>query len=150
MLERQVAEKGNTQAPETTVRHHEDEEAQFSGRVLEQIRNPTHRGEPPEADAQATFTGWCGDTMTIFLQVDEGRIFRVSFTTDGCGSAIACGSMLASMSEGLTVSEAAAIQPPDVIRALDGMPESNAHCANLAVKTLRKALEAGGLLGPDR
>ena len=47
--------------------------------------------------------------------------------------------------------EASEVRPQDLLEALDGLPEENAHCAELAVSTLQNALlnwrvEQDGLL----
>ena len=60
--------------------------------------------------------------------------------TDGCGSSMACGNMLTNMVQGMSLEEASEIDPEDLVRALDGLPEENAHCAALAVNTLRQAI----------
>ncbi len=60
--------------------------------------------------------------------------------TDGCGLTVACGSMLTTMIEGLSVEEAQEITPQQLIEALDGLPAENTHCAKLAVDTLLKAI----------
>jgi len=61
--------------------------------------------------------------------------------TDGCGSTIACGSMLTSMVKGKSLDEVEAITEDDLIAALEGLPEENLHCAHLAIITLRDALK---------
>jgi nitrogen fixation NifU-like protein len=83
--------------------------------------------------------------MEIYLSLGKGgtgkaAIREISFTTDGCGPSIACGSMLTTMVEGKTIEEADMIEPDDLLAALDGLPEESAHCAKLAVDTLREAI----------
>lgn len=126
-------------------------EAYFSARVLQEARRPQNLGQMPDADAQATVKGPCGDTMTFYLKLEGGWIRKVSFTTDGCGPSVACGSCLSSMVQGMQRAKAAALRPAALIAELDGLPEEHLHCAALAVNTLRKALglaEAGE--GEDR
>jgi nitrogen fixation NifU-like protein len=120
----------------------EQERALYSEIVLREARNPTHLEVMEDADAVARILGWCGDTMQFYLRLDGGRIEAATFTTDGCGPTVACGNMLARMVCGMSLSEAGQIAPRDLIRALDGLPEENLHCADLAVNTLRKALLA--------
>jgi nitrogen fixation NifU-like protein len=60
--------------------------------------------------------------------------------TDGCKPAVACGSVLTTMVQGMTLEEAGEIEPQDVIATLDGLPTESAHCATLAVTTLREAI----------
>ena len=93
-----------------------------------------------EPDGLAIVRGPCGDTMAIFLRIDGRRIEQVTFLTDGCGPTLACGSMLTTMVQGLTLEEAAAVEAADLIIALDGLPPQNVHCAVLAVTTLQQAM----------
>jgi nitrogen fixation NifU-like protein len=43
--------------------------------------------------------------------------------------------------QGMSLKEASGIRPENLIAALDGLPEENVHCAELAVSTLRTAIE---------
>ena len=113
----------------------------FSERVIEEYNNPKNISKMAQPDIFATLTGWCGDTMEIYLKMDHDIIEDISFMTDGCGATIACGSMLTSMVKGKSVKDAKAITDNDLITALQGLPEENLHCAHLAIITLEKALE---------
>ena len=48
--------------------------------------------------------------------------------------------MLTSMVRGLSLRETDEIKPENLLAALDGLPEENVHCAELAVNTLREAI----------
>jgi len=48
--------------------------------------------------------------------------------------------MLTRMVQGMSLEAAGGIRPEDLIVALDGLPKDSAHCAELAVKTLREAI----------
>jgi nitrogen fixation NifU-like protein len=118
----------------------EKERALYSAKVLEQVHNPQHLGRMEAPDAHGVLTGWCGDTMEIYLRLNGPIIQRATFMTDGCGPSVASGNMLARLVQGLTLDEANRISPQDLLLALDGLPEDSTHCAELAVNTLRKAL----------
>jgi nitrogen fixation NifU-like protein len=118
----------------------EKERALYSAKVLEQVRNPQHLGRMDAPDVQATVTGWCGDTMEIYLQLNGSTIQKATFLTDGCGPSVACGNMLSAMVEGATLDEANRVAAEDLLAALDGLPEDSTHCATLAVDTLHKAI----------
>lgn len=118
----------------------EKERALYSAKVLEQARNPQNLGRMEGPDVQATVTGWCGDTMEIYLRLKGGTLEEATFMTDGCGPSVACGSMLTTMVQGMTLDEANQIEAEDLLAALDGLPEESTHCAALAVDTLHKAI----------
>jgi len=116
----------------------------YSKRVIDHFMNPRNLGEMADADSYTFMSGICGDTVGIYVRLDQGRIDRVSFVTNGCGPTIACGSALTCMTEGLTVDEAMKVSGADLIAYLNGLPRENTHCADLAVNTLRGALEKTG------
>jgi nitrogen fixation NifU-like protein len=118
----------------------ERERAMYSAKVLAEAREPRNMGFMDQADACGLVIGPCGDTMEIFVRLEGGQIKQVTFMTDGCGPTVACGSMLTRMMEGRSLAEAAALQPADLIAALDGLPDEHLHCATLAVNTLHEAI----------
>jgi nitrogen fixation NifU-like protein len=118
----------------------ERQRALFSAKVLAEARQPHNMGIMLDADGHALLCGPCGDTMQIFLRVQDSRIEVAVFMTDGCGSTVACGSMLTRMAQGKSLEEAAAIEAADLIIALDGLPPEHVHCATLAVGTLQEAI----------
>ena len=118
----------------------ERERALFSTRVLEEARQPRNMGVMLDPDGHALVCGPCGDSMEIFLRIQDSRIAVAAFMTDGCGPTVACGSMLTQIVKGKSLEEAMAIEAADVIIALDGLPPEHVHCAALAVNTLQEAV----------
>jgi nitrogen fixation NifU-like protein len=112
----------------------------YSETVVEHNFNPRNLGSFPDADGYAQVTGPCGDTMEIWLKVDRNIIAKAGFTTDGCGTTIASGSMVTEMAKGKSLPEALLISQKDVLDALDGLPEESEHCALLASNTLKAAI----------
>jgi nitrogen fixation NifU-like protein len=118
----------------------EDARTVYSDKVIEAFYNPKNLGRMPESDGRGIVQGWCGDTMEIYLRLNGEGIEKASFMTDGCGPSVACGSMLTTMVTGMSLEEASEVRPEDLLAALDGLPDESAHCAELAVSTLREAL----------
>ena len=114
--------------------------ARYSKKVIEEANNPKNVGRMGDPDGCGVIHGPCGDTMEFYLKVNDGKIERILFMTDGCGPTIACGSMVTSMVSGKELDKAAAITQMDLIDALDGLPDEHRHCAKLAVDTLREAI----------
>lgn len=79
--------------------------------------------------------------MQIALRVEEERVLQAYFETYGCPSAIACGSWLMKWLEGQTVTTAASLQASDLMVVLGGLPLGKEHCAELAIKSLRYAID---------
>jgi len=140
MVEQGETDKLDHLVAETQRDIDDKEQALYSARVLEQARNPGNLGCMEAPDAHAIITGWCGDTMEIYLRLNGSTIEEATFMTDGCGPAVASGNMLTTMVQGMALDEANRIDPQDLLLALDRLPDESAHCAELAVNTLRKAI----------
>jgi nitrogen fixation NifU-like protein len=76
------------------------------------------------------------------LSIQDGKIKNIEFLTDGCGFTVACANYVARTAKGKTIEETLAIEPDDVDRYFEGLPEENKHCAKLAVMTLCALLKA--------
>ena len=112
----------------------------YSKEVVAEFRNPTHAARMPDADAEGIADGLCGDTMEMYLKVEDERIKACTFFTDGCGATIACGNRLARFVEGMALRDARSVRPSDLISLLNGLPPEHEHCATLAVMALRNAI----------
>jgi len=113
----------------------------YSETVIDHFLHPRNAGEIQDADSYAVMSGICGDTIEMFVGLDSDRIDRISFVTNGCGPTIACSSALTCLVKGCTVAEAMHVSGADVMGFLGGLPRESTHCADLAVNTLRGALE---------
>lgn len=118
----------------------EEERALYSEKVIQLARHPRNVGRMEEPDAQGVVHGWCGDTMEIYLRLDGERIEEATFLTDGCGPSVACGVMLTDQLKGMMLNEAEDLSPKELLDVLGGLPKESEHCAELAVKTLWKAI----------
>ena len=117
-----------------------DEETDFSEKVINEYRNPNNFYAIENPDVKGEIKGPCGDTMNIMLNFENDIVVDIGFLTDGCGTSIACGSMLTKMVQGKTLKEVSIITSEKLNDALDGLPENHVHCTVLAVNTLKKAL----------
>jgi nitrogen fixation NifU-like protein len=113
----------------------------YSPKVMDHFENPRNFGQLEDADAFTMMSGICGDTIGIYVKIDNGNISKANFITNGCGATIACSSGLTTMVEGMPVKDASELIGQNLIDYLDGLPKEHTHCADLAVNTLRGALE---------
>ena len=79
--------------------------------------------------------------LGLYLNIENNIIKKVSFLTDGCGVMIATGSQTTILIEGKTIEFAENLKIEDIDKALMGIPENENHCLDLAVKTLKRAIE---------
>jgi len=112
----------------------------FSATLIDHAMNPRNVGSLPNADGYASYLGPCGDNMQIWIRVKSGKVEDVTFWTDGCGTTIACGSMVTELAKGSRLGEAMAITAHDIASALGGLPQESVHCAGLAATALKMAL----------
>jgi len=112
----------------------------YSRKVMEIFLNPKNIGQMDKPDGYGRVTGPCGDTMEIYLRVKDDKITEAKFFTDGCGTAIVCGSMVTELAKGRRVEDALDITKETVLESLGGLPEADQHCALLAADTLRVAI----------
>jgi len=116
--------------------------AVYSEKVMEHFMNPRNVGEIPDADGTGTMGNpVCGDMMTFYIKVDNGRLSDVKFKTFGCGAAIAVSSMVSEMARGMSLEEAKRLNRNRVADELDGLPPNKMHCSNLGAEALHKAIE---------
>ncbi len=115
----------------------------YSPEVIEHFEHPRNVGELPDASASAQVENpACGDIMRLSLLVSEGKIVSARYKTRGCVAAIACGSVLTEMLQGLQVEQARKLAPEDILRVLGKINPEQKHATHLAVDTLRSALSA--------
>jgi nitrogen fixation protein NifU and related proteins len=113
----------------------------YSGKVMENFMHPKNVGEIPDADGVGEEGNpVCGDMMTFYIKVKEGRLEDVKFKTFGCAAAIAVSSMASEMAKGKTLQEAMKITPEMVAEELGGLPAIKFHCSNLGAQALHKAI----------
>lgn len=118
-----------------------NEDKDFSPIAIEHAQNPRNNTPLANFNGHAIITGPCGDTMEFWILVQNGKIDKVSFITDGCGSSLACGSMTTCLAESRNIEDAVNMQQQDIIKALGGLPKESEHCALLSANTLKAACE---------
>ncbi len=113
----------------------------YSEAAFEHGMNPRNLGEIEDANGFGRIIGPCGDTMSIWLKIENDGIADAGFLTDGCGTSLASGSMVTELALGKSLEEAHKISQQDVLDALGGLPEEGEHCALLAANTLKEAIK---------
>ncbi|MGH9800834.1 MAG: iron-sulfur cluster assembly scaffold protein [Blastocatellia bacterium] len=113
----------------------------YSAKVLDHLETPRNAGNLPDATTTGQATNpVCGDLLQLQLKIADEKIAAARFTAQGCPPSIAAGSALTEMLIGLTIEAARKLTPPDVTRALEGLPRNKEHCSVLAIDALRSAL----------
>ncbi|HLB73411.1 MAG TPA: iron-sulfur cluster assembly scaffold protein [Sedimentisphaerales bacterium] len=113
----------------------------YSQKFKDEFLNPKNIGKLEHSDSHVRITGPCGDTVEMWLAVEDGKISDIRFMTDGCGATITCASYVTGAAKGKTIEEALRIEPEDVVEYFEELPDEHKHCAKLAVMTLTAAIE---------
>ncbi len=119
----------------------EEGDVQYSLTAVEHWMHPRHRHAMDHADGHARLTGSCGETIEIFVQVNEATVTAASFLTDGCIASVATASMAAELVVGMDLVDARSLSDDDIVAALDGLPADHRHCATLTATTLAAAID---------
>ncbi|MFX1238922.1 MAG: iron-sulfur cluster assembly scaffold protein [Promethearchaeota archaeon] len=121
----------------------DNEIKEYNEHIVELFQNPKNWGPLPEGELSVLqkYLGPCGDTMIFFLKINDNIIEKAQFTTDGCGASVATASQTTLLIEGKSITQARQLTPEDIDKALKGLPEDHKHCTELAVRTLRRAID---------
>jgi nitrogen fixation NifU-like protein len=118
-----------------------EEAGSYNQIVMDHFAHPRNRGEMENADGVGEAQNpACGDTMRLFIKVEENRIIDATFLTFGCGAAIASSSITTELIKGKTIEEALTISNQMVAQALGGLPPTKVHCSVLAEQAIQAAV----------
>ena len=81
----------------------------------------------------------CGDMIKLQVEIEDGIIKDAKFKTFGCGSAIACSSLVTEKIIGKSVADAAKVTNQDLSEELK-LPPVKLHCSMLAEQAIKKAI----------
>ena len=129
--------------------------------ILDHNRRPRNFGVPAESTNQADgHNPFCGDQVTVYLDVENGKVAEVKFMGSGCAISIASASMMTEAIRGKPVAEVEALferfhkamtedketaqiqEEPSELDALSGVKEFpiRVKCATLPWHTMAAAL----------
>lgn len=113
----------------------------YSKELLNHFQNPRNAGELPSPTATVQVENpACGDVLQLSVSVADGKITGTRFRAKGCVAAIACGSLLTEVLQGLTPEQARSLNREDLISRLGGLPPESLHASHLAIDALSAVL----------
>ena len=113
----------------------------YSKTAINYYINKPHMGQIPDADIISEMTGTCGDTMGIYIKMDNGVVGDAKYQVMGCAGAISAAMAVVDLIKGKDLDIARSIDDGTVYKVLQEIPVKKHHCIQLAVKTLHKALD---------
>ena len=113
----------------------------YSERAVRYYMEQPYMGSLPDADQVSEMLGSCGDTMKIFLKIDDNIITDIRYQVLGCPGAISASMAAVDLVKGNSIERARNLNDGDVFKQLVDIPVKKHHCIQLAVKTLHKAID---------
>jgi nitrogen fixation NifU-like protein len=113
----------------------------YSEKAINYFLEKKNMGSLPDADQVSELTGTCGDTMKVYLKVEDGRIKDAKIQVLGCPGAVASAMAAMDIIKGKTLEEAQGLKDRDIFRMLDDIPDQKTHCIRLTNKIIQKAIE---------
>lgn len=111
----------------------------YREKLLDHYNNPRNFGKLADADESVTLANVsCGDTITLYIKVEDNKISKVSFEGEGCAVAIACASMLTEWAIGKTIKEINDFSLEDFLDTIGlEFTISRLKCAGLGLESLK-------------
>jgi nitrogen fixation NifU-like protein len=113
----------------------------YSKTAIDYYINKPHMGQIPDAEISSEMTGTCGDTMGIYIKLDNGVVGEAKYQVMGCAGAVSAAMAVVDLIKGKDLDYARSIDDGTVFKVLEEIPVKKHHCIQLAVKTLHKALD---------
>jgi nitrogen fixation NifU-like protein len=117
------------------------EKSGYSRKAIEYYLKKVNVGRIENPSVHVAYTGPCGDTMEVYLEIESNIIIDAKFQAIGCAGAFSSGSALMEMVKGISLQDAEQITEKDVIDFLGGIPKQKFHCACLAKRTFQRAIK---------
>jgi nitrogen fixation protein NifU and related proteins len=114
----------------------------YSQTAIDYYMSKPHMGHIANADITSEMTGTCGDTMAIYIKMENGLVSDAKYQVMGCAGAISAAMAVVDLIKGKNLDFARSINDGSVFKVLEEIPAKKHHCIQLAVKTLHKALDA--------
>jgi nitrogen fixation NifU-like protein len=112
----------------------------YSDKAIKYYMEKPHMGDMPNPDLSSEMLGTCGDTMKIYLKIDNGTITDIKYQVLGCPGAISAAMAVVDLTKRKSLEYAKSIDDGEVFKLLEEIPAKKHHCIQLAVKTLHKAI----------
>jgi len=131
-----------------TIDHTETEQSQiYKKNILQHYRNPHNAGTLNDPTIHAKEVNpVCGDTIEVYLKIEDNIIKDIRFDAFGCSISIASASRVSDYLKGKTLDKAKSLTKEDVLKIL-GIPALGAtrmKCAMLLANTIKQGLKEKG------
>ncbi len=114
----------------------------YQEEILEHYRHPHNHGVLKNADITRTErNSSCGDELTFYMNVKEGKVTEVSFDGQGCAISQASASLLTDELVGMPIEEVRKMTKEDITELLGiELGPTRLKCALLSLQGVTNAL----------
>jgi nitrogen fixation NifU-like protein len=113
----------------------------YSQLFWEHVRHPHNRRalSDPSGVGESRYPR-CGDRLTLYLNITDGRITEATFEARACAPVIAVASLWSQKITGLTLNEARELSILELDREIGGLPPSKRHAYLVFIESLQNAI----------
>ncbi len=114
----------------------------YSQKLLALFETPKNVGELSDANGIGIAKEpLYGNVVKIWIIVEGDNIVSATFKSNGCVPIIASASILTEIVMNKTIEAALETRKVDIVKALGGLPPKKHHCALLALKAFKTAVQ---------
>lgn len=122
-------------------------------KFIELFKNPLNRREMENPTVVQDGRNTCGDTLTVYLKIDGGRVTDASYEGAFCAFSNASASQVTEFVKGMGIEEVEAIDNPKLFKLIGDDLSDNPHrlsCILFPLNTVKKACKKFRENGPDK
>jgi len=114
----------------------------YQEKLIDNYENPRNYGVIDDPSARARLENLsCGDSIEVFLKIQDEKIEDIKFSGEGCSVAIASMSVLSEFVKNKTIDDILKINLEKIVELLGvELTLSRLKCAGLGLETLKKAI----------
>ena len=117
------------------------EQSGYSKKAIAFYANNVNVGKIQEPTLTTTFFGSCGDLIKLYLKINaKNKIKKAKFYYLGCPGAASSASAMTILVQNKTINNAKNLTSKDILNYIEGLPKAKQDCAELSIKTLKKAI----------
>ncbi len=115
----------------------------YREQLMEYYKDPQHRGTLSNPDVSVYEKNpFCGDEITLQLNITDGVIEEAKFSGSACAVSIAASEIVTEEITGMPIEDAANITKEDILDMLGvELTTSRVKCATLVLEALKKAID---------